>query len=245
MSKVLALAFAALLGLSIPASTLAADAAPTVPLTIPAAAQWLQQSVVAVTYRGDNICSAAKIGPGQFLTAFHCLNGGIKIETQKGRILKIKSVLAAFEEKKPKAGRGDRDEDWAIINTVEDDESVMTLDLGCDEKLYLGQGIAYAGYPYPTQYAFGVGHITGLLPLVRGGNHDFQTDVHAAPGASGSAVISLDTGRIIGVLTEGVPSQAGFFMVGMESVTSLDACDGMEMAVIPSAAGPTADALEK
>jgi V8-like Glu-specific endopeptidase len=262
MVRALLLALALLLvegsGIWSPALADEPDVAPTVSeaalaapdantaLTASEAAKLLQAAVVAVNYSGKTICSAAKIGPTQYLTAQHCLAFGEKVELPNGRLLKIVSILTSLEEKAAVKDSGSsRGEDWAIFNVAEEDNSVTALELGCTEELYLGQGIAYAGYPFPTQFAFGTGHITGVMPLLRevGGGNDFQTDVHAAPGASGSAVISLDTGKIVGILTEGVPSRIGFFMVGMESVKSLDACSTATAATKPVA--PTADALAK
>jgi V8-like Glu-specific endopeptidase len=216
-------------------------------LTAKEAAEKLGKSVVAVTYKGDTICTAAKIGPSQFLTAGHCLISGEKLTMPNGRILKIKSVLAAFEEKATVGGVSGRDEDWAVLNTVEDDASVVPLELGCAEEPYLGQEIAYAGFPYPTQYALGLGRVTSIKPVLGGRNNlDYAMDVHAAPGASGSAVISLDTGKVVGVLTEGVPARTGFFMVGFESIKNTDMCAGIAgTAAVVAKAAPTADALEK
>lgn len=225
MKKLLA---ALLVGLFISSTVYAKEAAAVKPLTVREAAEKLQKSVAAVTYRSQTICSAAKIGPGQFLTAFHCLQWGETITLQNGRILKIKSVLATMQPKPvdtANKAKKERDEDWAILNTVDDDESVVALELGCNDTPYLGMQVAYAGFPAPTQYAYGSGHITSVFPMDGTSNNlDYAMDVHAAPGASGSAVISMDTGRVIGILTEGVPSRVGFYMVGIESVKNLDAC---------------------
>jgi V8-like Glu-specific endopeptidase len=88
--------------------------------------------------------------------------------------------------------------------------------------------IAYAGYPGPSDFTFATGYVTSVKKLRTGINKlDFTIDVHAAPGSSGSPIISLDTGLIIGVLIEGVYApRVGAFMVGVESVRSLDLCEG-------------------
>ena len=215
------------------------------PLTARQVAETLGNTAVAVTYQGSTICTAARIGPSQFLTAKHCLVDGQAIELPNGRRLKVKSALVAQEIKDSVAGRAGRDEDWAIINTVEDEPTVQILVLACGEEPYLGQEVAYAGFPHPTQYALGLGRVTSIKPVLeRANNLDYVMDVAAAPGASGSPVISLDTGAVIGILTEGVFSRFGPFMVGFESIQNLDACEGFTPADTPSGL-PSADAMEK
>jgi V8-like Glu-specific endopeptidase len=216
-------------------------------MTAKEAAEKLEQSVVAVTYKGDTICTAAKIGPGQFLTALHCLAKGEKLVMPNGRILKIRSALVGFEGKPMTHGVSGRDEDWAILNTTDDDQYVPALELACTEEAYLGQAVAYMGFPWPTQLMFGLGHVTTVAPMdVNGPNMDIGTDVPAAPGASGSPVISMDTGKILGVLTEGIRgAHREVFVVGIESVKNMDACAGAGVAAVAALKAPSADALEK
>jgi V8-like Glu-specific endopeptidase len=241
MKKILA-AVLALIFLS--TATMAQDAPTNAPLTSKEVAEKLGKSVVALTDYSGAYCSAAKIGPKQFLTALHCVGYGDKVTLSNGRILKIKSVLAGLQEKPSAYNVSGRDEDWAIINTKDDDDTVVALEIGCSEEVYLGQEIAYAGFPHPTQYALGFGKITTVKPVLGGRNNlDYGMDVHAAPGASGSAVISVDTGKVIGILTEGIAARTGFFMVGLESVKNMDVCETAPAPATPKA--PTADALEK
>lgn len=186
------------------------------------AAALLVSSVVELNSKS---CTASKVGPHQYLTAKHCVGRDMKLNT-KSYTMWAKSVVMAWQEKK----RGNRQEDWAIINTATDTEDMKSLTLGCNEEIYLGMRVAYAGYPNPAEFAFGMGSVTSLLPSRnRSNNLDYMMDVHAAPGASGSPVISMDTGHVVGILTEGVTnSRIGAFMVGFESIANIDLCDKYE-----------------
>lgn len=228
------LLFATLLtiGMGIPPYANAAE------LTPKEAATKLGESVVAIVQGSDTICSASKIGSHQYLTAGHCVDSEFHIYTQNKKSLYFKSVIETLQKKDAK-----RNEDWAILNTVEDDDAVKPLTLACKEEIYLGQGVAYAGYPDPTQYAFGTGHVVTIKPTTHTPNNmDIGMDVAAAPGASGSAVISMDTGEVVGILTEGIPGErVGFWLVGFESIKNLDLCDSVKEFTSPEAT----DAAEK
>jgi S1-C subfamily serine protease len=217
------------------------------------AAATLQKSVVAIRMPGSTVnnCSAAKIGEGKYLTALHCVEEGETIQLPSGRILHVKSTLIGGQKKAGGTGTDhDRFEDWAVLNTVETDDGLTALTLGCQLQPTLGQEVAYAGYPYPTQFSFGTGRVTSTKPtLDERSNVDFALDVHAAPGASGSAVIDLTTGEVVGVLTEGVLSRFGAFMIGIEAITNTDMCEGQPVTAAkketPAAVAPSEDALTK
>lgn len=193
-------------------------------LTPREAAAILTASVVEV----NNGCTASKVGPHQYMTARHCVQSSMKIESRL-HTMWPRSVLMAWQKKED----GKRKEDWAIVNTSTDTDDVASLTLGCTEEVYLGMPVAYAGYPVPTKFAFGMGHVTSILPMDnRNNNLDYAMDVAAAPGASGSPVISMDTGHVIGILTEGVSNRRiGAFMVGMEAISNLDICDNLDTAL--------------
>ena len=191
-------------------------------LTPREAAVLLDKSVVQLS----TACSGAKIGSHQFLTARHCIRPGLKITVRDNRHISLtpQSITISFQEKV----EGNRKEDWAIIRTTTDYASLKPLMLGCNEELYLGMPVAYAGFPGPSRYFFSTGYITSLQPIKSpGSNHDFSIDAHGGPGASGSAIISLDTGNVIGVLTEGVMSSrsTGTYAIGIEMIRNLDLCD--------------------
>jgi len=192
------------------------------------AAEKLSQSVVSLQQGwGNAFCTGFKINTKTFLTAGHCSRGvtnRTRLVSYKGdNYTFIKSVLITKQEKKD----GKRQEDWAILNTSEEMKDVTSLTLGCKDEIYLGMPIAYAGYPAPVDFAFAVGYVMSVNKVNNDVNDlDFVVDLAAAPGASGSPIINLDTGHIIGVLTEGVFSQRiGAFGVGIEHIASLDLCD--------------------
>ena len=194
------------------------------PLSIREAAELLSSSVVEMTIGGNKTCSASKIGPKTFLTAAHCVRslwGNYRLEHGFSYQF-VKSILITVSKKDDRS----RHEDWAILNTTYENDELTALELGCAEDIYLGMPVAYAGYPGPVDFAFGAGYVTSLKKLrKRNQNADFVIDVAAAPGASGSPIISLDTGHIVGILIEGVSeARRGDFMAGIESIRSLGAC---------------------
>ncbi len=200
--------------------------AQSAPLSSKVAAELLSASVVRMTTGGSPLCSASKIGPATFLTAAHCaraLKGNYRVE-HGSHYQFIKSITITVSEK----ADGKRSEDWAILHATTENSALTPLSLACDEPIYLGMPIAYAGFPDPVNFAFGMGYVASVNPLEnRVNDADFAIDVQAGPGASGSPIISLDSGRVIGVLTEGVfrPKRTPF-LVGVESIRSLDLCDG-------------------
>jgi len=167
------------------------------------------------------------IGDKLFLSAGHCagifVSGNGRIRSKEGYDwVGVKSFTLTTQKK----ADGKRYEDWLLLNSTDNLDGVEPLTLGCTDTVYVGMPIAYAGYPAPIEYGMGLGHIMSVNPVhTYFNNLDFVIDVHAAPGASGSPVINLETGHVIGVLTEGVPSRVGFFAVGIEHISNLDLCD--------------------
>lgn len=203
-------------------------------LTKKQAADLLYNSTVAVLFGGSEPgCSASKIGPGAFLTARHCIDPTMKFLTKSGQILTPRSVYAGMEKKKD----GKRYEDWAIVYTSQDDTSIPVLPLGCERDIYLGMDVAYGGYPVPTRYTLAFGAVVSIGPLYsQGNNADYVMDIAASPGSSGSPVISMETGEVVGILTEGVfADRAGVWAIGFESIKSLDVCSEPPTAVTKAA----------
>jgi len=179
---------------------------------------------VAELQTGQGWCTATKIGHRKWLTAGHCVTRNGKLVTEEG-YLYPRSITVSVSEKED----GKRLEDWAIMNTATDYDTVPALELGCSEELYQGMPVAYLGFPAGADRAFMQGYISSVRK-VRGGYNDadWVIDVPVAGGASGSAIVSMETGRIIGVLTEGVYSQrTGFFLAAAESIRNLDTCEDL------------------
>jgi len=186
-------------------------------------ARVLSRGVVKLTI-GAGHCTASKIGPQQFLTAGHCA----QFSQGAGRIEYGYQYLFPGWAQVPKVKKSDgrRHEDWAIIHTTDDSDDIETLELGCGEILYEGQMIAYYGYSGDSESpTFGSGRIASTLPPKGRNDADFTIDVQAAPGSSGAPIVSIDSGKVIGILTEGVSGpRVGFYLIGVESVNSLPVC---------------------
>jgi hypothetical protein len=193
-------------------------------LTTSEAARLLNPSVFSFGTTSGSFCTATKIGPTQYLTALHCaksLDMSWRLESSTGEYVFVRSVLASVSEK---SGGGKWREDWAILNGTSLNKA-PSLPLGCGDTLHVGEPVAYLGFPEGLTRAFGKGYISTLEEGSRN-NADFFIDLPVAPGASGSAVISLETGHIIGVLTEGVLTRrtTEFYMTGVESIEHVDTC---------------------
>ncbi len=201
---------------------LIAAPARSAPLTDKQAGDVLSSSVVEFLQGSRRICTAFKVGNRRFMTAKHCvtsLNSEYKIEFNNHMSF-VRSILVS----------GVDEEDWAVVNVATTNDNINSLSLGCNEELYLGMPVAYAGYPAPLELTMGFGSVTSVLPIKRGGSKaDFMIDVAAAPGASGSPVINLDTGNVIGILIEGIKRRgSSFFMVGIKDIKSVSMCDGAD-----------------
>jgi S1-C subfamily serine protease len=167
-------------------------------------------------------CTATKIGARMWLTAGHCINADSRVETLNG-YLYPRSITVALQDKD-----GNRKEDWAIVNTSTEDRTIPTLPLGCNDTIYPGMPVAYLGYPGQTDRAFIMGYVSTMRQVRNYGrnNADWVLDLPVAGGASGAAVVSMDTGNIVGIVTEGVAApRTGFFMAAAESVKNLDWCE--------------------
>jgi len=189
------------------------------------AAALLSPSVFSFGTTRGTFCTATKIAPKQYLSALHCaqdLATNWRLESVDGEYAFIRSVLASVGEK---TGGGKHREDWAILMATSENDA-PSLPLGCGDPHYVGEPVAYMGFPESLERAFGVGYISTMQPGERN-NADIFVDLPVAPGASGSAIISLDNGHILGVLTEGVLSRRTreFYMVGVESIESVDQCE--------------------
>ena len=190
-----------------------------------AIAEKLEASVVEMTKGGSPACTATKIAPSRFLTARHCVSSiGTNFRLEFGlRYMWPKSVLISLEEKLS-SGR----EDWAVLITSEVNDEIAVMELACDEDVYLGMPVAILGFSFPTAPSFSVGIVASLEKMrAKGSDADFVIDVQAGPGSSGTAVVSMDTGKIIGVLIEGVfrSSGQGAFFVGVQTISETDMCD--------------------
>ena len=179
--------------------------------------------LIAPEWSSDPMCSAGLIAPDRALTAKHCINPGGKMRVEAPQIgwLFGKSVLMSLEQK----------EDWAVLNLAEEAKDMFYLNLGCTEELYPTKPVAYMGYPDGIQRAF----FTGMLSVEADGRlsgyrkrhgADWFLTPEVAGGSSGSPVISMETGAVIGIITEiAATPRAGGFLAGMENIANTDLCD--------------------
>ncbi len=202
----------------------------------------LQKSVVQIVLNGQSVCSGTKIGPKQFLTAGHCAIRGVKVQFGY-EVHTIRSVLLGVGTKDD----GDSRYDWAVFNTYTDSDNAEPLEVDCKAKPYIGEPIAAMGYPVYMKQTFSAGYVSNLEGLDINGyepGSDFWADMNAAPGNSGSAVVDRDSGKIIGVLVEGLGRQrtGGLLATGTQSASWLDLCQPelpQEKAEVKSSAGHT------
>lgn len=202
------------------------------PLTVKGAAALLSPSVFELKKDGKFHCTASLIGPRQALTARHCVSDAtskyvIERESQK---FYPRSVLTSLQDGSPRDGL----EDWAILNLATPAASVPTLTLGCSDDVYVGLPVAYFGHPAPFKSIFRVGYVTSLetrtaLPGGRKLPFDVQTSLQVSGGGSGSAVLNLETGRVIGVMTHftAAPRSGSgtLFGSGFQAITGTDFCE--------------------
>lgn len=189
------------------------------------AIEMLQGSVAQLTHNETVSCTAAKIGSKQYLTARHCLerlgpDEKTSLRLEHGFNFKfIRSWTVSAEEK----------EDWVILNVTEEDPEIPMLHLGCGDEVYQGMDIATMGYPFGLSKAYAEGYISTMeepkTAGLRSASSNSWSVVTIGPGASGSPVISLETGRVVGVVIEQIRG-AGYG--GMESIKSLDVCEDFE-----------------
>jgi len=174
------------------------------PMSAVSAFELLDQSVVEFTFQpGVTMCSATMIDTNTYLTAAHCDPGTTRtfiVNKDGDRVLAV-----SFE-------RAEDGSDWAIVHTEEDIPGVVPLAVSCRFTVKIGEPVAYLGYPYPLERFYS----EGVIVSEGGTRIDYPplptTSLHGGTGASGSAIISLVTGKIIGVLSIGVENTQGNFL---------------------------------
>lgn len=184
----------------------------------------LERAVAVMEVDNERQCTATKIAPNTYLTAKHCLPND-----SWGNATSIRVVHKDYEYHYVSTVQypveSEWDQDWAILYTSTDNKDIPSITLSCSEKLYKGQRVAFVGHPGIFTYAYREGYISTLVKprgdWYRQPGMDFSADMQSEGGASGSAVISLKTGQIIGVLVEGV---RGTSITGMEAIRNLSLC---------------------
>jgi hypothetical protein len=188
-------------------------------------AAYLERSVGALQENNQTICTATKVGPRLYLTASHCVFKGAdyRIEFQDFEYHYVRYITVPVESK--------WERDWALLTTSTENPDRPSLEIECSTTtVYKGQDVAYVGHAGVNTYAYREGYVstldkpTNFGPFVQFGQ-DFAVAVPAAPGSSGSAIVSFDTGKIIGILTElNEGSRGGGTVAGVETVKTLALC---------------------
>jgi hypothetical protein len=193
-------------------------------LTTEEAFSVLDQSVVEYTYAvGENMCSATMIGENTYISAAHC-----KIDNLPMYIVNDDLDFVAVDRVDASVTR-----DWMIIYTKEDVPGVVPIAVSCStDPWYIGMPVAYLGYPWPLDRYYSEGIIVNL-EYYRGVPEDHPlniplTSLNGGPGSSGSGIIDLRTGELIGVLSTGLPGSRGHILgVGITPITEIPQC-GLE-----------------
>ena len=86
--------------------------------------------------------------------------------------------------------------DWALWKVEQLPPSRVPLPVDLDESIELGEAVAMLGHPARILLKGEVGTITGT------GAHG-SAGLHPVPGSSGSPVVSLSTGKAVGIATSG------------------------------------------
>lgn len=183
--------------------------------TVSKTASVLLNGVVEL-YQGSSFsCTAFKVDDKKYITARHCVTGGFfnKYKIRGGgEWTSVSSITFPLEEQ----------DDWAYLHLSKENKKIKRLSLDCSDKVSLGTQVAYLGFPVPLKEMFVKGSVTSVHPpdnRIDAGS-DFLTDLSAGAGASGSPVMDLNSGRVIGILIEGF----GGFAVGAQTISSTDDC---------------------
>lgn len=185
----------------------------------------LDKSVVEYTlFPGESMCTATNVAHGVYLTARHCIR-----DVDTSYIVNKNGDFVSVIDTKLSD-----DKDWAIIYTLADPEHVVPLPIDRDfGDLKVGDRIAYLGYPFPLTRYYSEGIVANVTRDYRGRTHLPDevilplTSLRGGPGSSGSAIIDMRTGHIIGVLSTGIHSSEGAVLgVGVTSIEDLPAIFG-------------------
>ena len=182
----------------------------------------LAQSVGALYSLEDDgdlsfLCSATAVGKeGQatvILTAYHCVRKGVSYLINFGdnrfhslRVWKIPH----YELDKTKYPRAYNEPKTDMALFLMDGVTVPIVPTAEGAALTPGAKLAMVGFPLGLAKVRYEGIVSGYLD--RPGSDDYNyllLQIFGAPGSSGSAVVSVDSGKIIGVLVSGKQGRAG------------------------------------
>ena len=182
----------------------------------------LSPSVGALYAQEDNgnvvfLCSATAIGREQkktvILTAHHCLRKGVSYlinfgDNQFRTLAAWKIPHYAVDEKEFPRVYNEPLTDMAFF--LMDGQDVPIVPLAGNKKLKSGTKIVTLGYPLGVTKINYEGIVSGYFDRVGSDIYNYiMLQIFGAPGSSGSSIINLTTGEVIGILVQGKQGYVG------------------------------------
>jgi len=160
------------------------------------------------------LCSATAVdrydGKTVVLTAYHCTKKGVSYYVNFGDQVLRRAVVwkvphyKVNEEKYPRIFN-EPETDMALF--LMDGEDVPVVPLAETSAIANGAKIAMVGYPLGLSKIMYEGIVAGRFDRPGDDMYDYLLlQIFGAPGSSGSAVVDVDTGEIVGVLVAAATS---------------------------------------
>lgn len=156
---------------------------------------------------GRGMCTGFHIGKSQILTAAHCLPDGAELFALLGKNLLLPSQLLKVTDRAGRAhsvsvSRVDVRTDLVLLSAPTFNGPALSLGRGLPRE---GSSVVVLGFPgyYGGQFTFDVMRYKGIYVLNPGTTDKRDlvvTTKGVAPGYSGGPLISLETGKVIGVV---------------------------------------------
>ena len=197
------------------------------PLTNYEAVEILGKGTAVMQRWSSKYCTTWKAQDKVFVTAAHCrgtVSSSVQIKqsTNYGYTY-VKSIVLPVSTEKSNG----KDEDWMIMNTEETMDEMVALPIGCGDGVKIGEQVAIGHYPAGLNFSVSFGTVMTLDITSSRNRAVIATDAAGAPGSSGAPVISMETGRVIGIVTEGLVSRFGSFAMGLEDINIIDLCENL------------------